>query len=121
MKKIILDTNLIIYCLEYKVDILAELARICDFPFQVCILDKTIDELKGKKLEKLALTFIKKLNIIPTKKDKSVDGLLLEQKDSIIATQDKILKEKLKKAGIPIIILRQKKYLMFENVLRNHS
>jgi len=117
MKKIILDTNFILTCLKYRVDILEEIKRIIDFPYQVYIIDKTLDELEGKKLEKLAKTFIKKISIIKTEKDKSVDRLLLDQKDSIVATQDKLLKEKLKKAEIPIIILRQKKYLILQNVL----
>lgn len=117
MKKIILDTNFILTCLKYKVDILSELDRIIDFKYKVYIIDRTINELKGKKLEKLAKTFIKKLSIIKTKEHLSVDNLLLQQKSAIIATQDKILKEKLKKAKIPIIILRQKKYLILKNVL----
>lgn len=109
--KVILDTDFIINCLKYKIDVLAELSRIMDQPYEVCILDQTISELKGKPLEKLALAFIKSLKVIETKKDKPVDELVFEQKDIIVATQDKELKEKLKKAKIPIIFIRQKSYL----------
>lgn len=117
MERVILDTNFILTCLKYKVDIIEELKKLCHFPYEVFILDKTIDEIKGKPLEKLALIFAKKFNIIKTNSQKSVDDLLLEQKGAIIATQDKALKEKLKKAKMPIIILRKRKYLLLQNVL----
>jgi rRNA-processing protein FCF1 len=111
MKKVILDTDFIINCLKNKIDILEELRNLLDINYKVYIIDKTIDELKNKPLENLAKKFVKKVSIIQTKKDKSVDDLVLEQKDAIVATQDKGLKEKLKKAKIPIITIRQKKYL----------
>lgn len=114
--KIILDTDFIIFCLKNRVDILTQIKDL-NLIHKVYIIDKTIDELKNKPLEKLAKTFIKKLNIIKTKKDNIVDNLILQQKNIIVATQDKELKEKLKKAKIPIITLRQKKYLILQNVL----
>lgn len=116
---IILDTDFILTGLKYKIDILEQLRKALNFNYKVCILDQTINELKGKPLEKLALKFIQKLEIIKTKQDKKVDDLMLEQKDAIVATQDKGLKEKLKKAKIPIITIRQRKYLILKNVLQN--
>lgn len=111
MKRIILDTCFILSCINFKIDFFSELKRICSFPFKIYILDKTLKELKNKKQEKLALILIKTVNIIKTKEKKPVDELLLNQKNAIIATQDKALKEKLKKAKIPIITIRQRKYL----------
>ena len=114
--KIILDTDFIITCLKNKIDILEQFKNL-NLSHKVYIIDQTINELKNKPLEKLALKFIKNLNIIKTKKDNIVDNLILKQKNIIVATQDKDLKEKLKKAKIPIITLRQKKYLILQNVL----
>lgn len=116
MLNIVLDTDFLLSSIEFKVDIFTELERICNFPYQLAILDKTMDELKDKKNSKLALSLIKSknLNIITTKKDKIVDDLLLEQNNIIVATQDKALKEKLKKRKLPIITIRQKKYLVME-------
>ena len=109
MKKIILDTDFILHCVRAKIDIKEELNRILYFPFEICILDKTLDELKGKKDEKLARETIKNFKILKTEKGK-VDDLLLKQ-EGIIATTDKALKEKLKKSKKGIIVLRQKKFL----------
>lgn len=117
--KVILDTDFIITGLKYRIDILEELRKVLNINYKVYILDQTINELKGKPLEKLALKFIQKIDIIKTKQDKIVDDLLLEQEEAIVATQDKGLKEKLKKAKIPIITIRQKKYLILQNVLQD--
>lgn len=117
--KVILDTDFILTSLKYRVDILEQLRKALNINYKVYILDQTINELKGKSLEKLALKFVQELEIIKTKQDKQVDELLLEQKNCIVATQDKELKEKLKKAKIPIITIRQKKYLILQNVLQD--
>ena len=117
MKSIILDTNFIIEVLKNKIDLKGELSKICNFPFKIFVLDRIKNELdniiekqggKNKELAKLALSYIKNLDIIETKRD-NVDEILIEMsKESIIATQDKQLKSRLKK---PFIILKQKKIL----------
>jgi len=127
MKKIIiLDTNFLLIPAQFNVDIFSEIERICDFPYQLCIIDKTLSELdsiienqrqKYKNAAKLALKLLKSkaVKIIKTKKDKYVDDLifnLAENTEIIVATQDKELKKRLKK---PIITLRQKKYLKIMN------
>lgn len=121
--KIILDTNFLMVVGQFKVDIFSEIDRICNSKYDLFIIDKTIDELnkiikeqKGKHKEaaKLALALIKnkKIKKIKTTEDLDVDSILLKRKDAIIATQDAILKGKLKKNKIKTISLRQKKYLM---------
>ena len=117
MKTIILDTDFILNCVKWKIDLKNELKRICDFSFEICVIDKTIDELKGKQNEAIALNFIKDFRIIQTLRDKPVDELILALKDVIVATQDKELKEKLKKGRFPVITIRQKKFLMIQDVL----
>jgi|SRR3989344_2157775 len=118
MKKIIFDTDFLLSAVKFKVDILSELNRICDFNYTVNVLDKTIEELKGKKGEKLALGLIKArgINIVKIEAKNTVDELLLklgaENKEIIVATQDRALKENLKNRRIPCITIRQKKYLM---------
>ncbi len=97
-------------------------------PYEVCILDKTIDELdniidkqKGKHrdMAKMAKKLVENKNIciLKTDKLKNVDQILLEkaEKNSFItATQDIELKQRLKQKKIKIIVLRQKKYLKIE-------
>ena len=116
MKKIILDTNFILIPFQFKVDIFSELERICHFSYKIYILDKSLDELKKLKYNKLALELIKQKNIkvIKTKNSAYVDSQLKKLKNVIIATNDKKLIKDLK---VPIIILKQKKYLVMKNVL----
>lgn len=119
--KTILDTNFIMAVGQFKIDIFSALAN-----HQLYILDRTIEELnkiikeqtlKHKKAAKLALSLIKakKVKIIKTKSDKKVDDLIVEIAEKnkyIVATQDKLLKQKLKQNKVKIITLRQKKYLI---------
>ncbi len=119
MNIIVLDTNIILDTLKFKVDLLEELERICNFKYEVKILDKTLNELDNKPNSKLALKWIKEKNIKLINTEKGyVDELLLKlPKNHIIATNDKALKAQLKSENHPIITLRQKKYLMIQNVL----
>jgi rRNA-processing protein FCF1 len=128
MKEVILDTNFLLTPIKFKVDIFGEIERIMDVPYQLCIIDKTIDELdniiakqKGKERDaaKLAKKILEKkgIHIIKTDKLKNVDQILLErarEKSFIVATQDMELKRRLKGRKIGLIILRNKKYLEIE-------
>jgi len=123
MKQIIMDTNFVMLPFMYKVDIFSEIDRLIDFPYVLCILDKTLVELqkvintqkgKHKAAAKLALELINQAGVhtIPTA-DGSVDDLLLEQ-DAIIATQDAALVKRLKTHNKKVIQLRQRKYLILK-------
>ena len=124
MKRIILDTNFLLIPGQFKVDIFEEIRRISNFMYQLCIIDKSLEELekiittgntKDKTAARIALKLIKlkKIAKIKTTGNKNVDDLIMDlaSKDGIVATQDKELKQKLRKRSIPIIILKQKKYL----------
>ncbi len=112
--RIILDTNFIVDCAKYRIDLFSEIDRICLFPYKIIILEKSIEELKkiSNRDSKLALQLIKKISLL--KHDgKDVDSIILEiaDKDTIVATHDQVLKRRLKERNIPLIIIRQKKYL----------
>ena len=128
MKKIYLDTNFLLIPIQFKVDIFGEIDRICDFPKETFVLSNTIDELrkivlkqkgKDKEAAKIAIQIVerrvkqKSLNITAFSKETGVDDILVElaDKDTIIATQDKELKRRIKEKGGKIIILKSKKYL----------
>jgi hypothetical protein len=127
MRGVILDTNFLMIPASLKVDIFTELDRICNFQYEVFIVDKTIDELakiqkeqkgKYKKEAQVAMALIgqRKINALKTP-DGHADDLILDlakEKDYIVATQDTAFKKKLKENNIPIIFLRQKKYLILE-------
>jgi len=127
-KKIIIDTNFLLIPGQFKIDIFSEIERIADFNYKLFIIDKTIDELKNiikneqsrrqRESAKLGLELIKKkdLKTIRTTAEKSVDDLILDiaNKGTIVATQDKELKKRLREKGISIITMRAKKYLVIE-------
>ena len=122
MKHIILDTNMLMAIAQFKVDVFAELRRICDFRYDVAVLDRTVDELKKIKAEQrgkhklaasISLQIISKNNIKITKTagKEHVDDILVDRskKGYLIATQDIGLKKRLKK---PYITIRKKQYLI---------
>lgn len=113
MITVILDTNFLLYVARFKIDVEAELSRILNEQFMIAILDKTFDELKGKKDEHLAVQLAKKFSVLRAGSGE-VDDILAEEKDAIIATQDKELKERLKQKGLKIVVIRQKNHLMLE-------
>ncbi len=124
MKRIILDTNFLMAVSQFKVDIFSEIERIAEFKYEICIIDKTANELKSimengsgneKTAAKLALSLIRIKGIKKIKTEEGiVDDLILKiaDKDTIVATQDMELKRRLKEKDVPLIFLRQKKYLV---------
>ena len=118
MYTIVLDTNFLITALKFRIDIFDDIEKICDFDYEIAVLDKSLDELNGKPNEKLirALIKSKKVKVIKTNTRDYVDDILASLKgEYIIATQDIGLRKRLK--GKPIILIRQKKYLEIKNVL----
>jgi rRNA-processing protein FCF1 len=123
--KVIIDTNFLLIPGTLGVDIFSQLYSI-DPSAELCIIDRTIDELekikrkqkKFKQAAELALQLIKanKVKAIKTEKVKNVDQIIAEkaEKGYVVATQDKLLKKQLREKHIPVIILRQKKYLKLE-------
>ncbi|MBD3202704.1 hypothetical protein GF327_00285 [Candidatus Woesearchaeota archaeon] len=141
MKKVILDTNFLLIPYVFKVDIFNEIKRLINDKYELLIMQGTIDELdniikrqkkKHKRAANMALDLIKKKRIkiinqelIEIDKQKSlntrsnskkvinVDKAILEiaDKNTIVATQDQKLKNKLRKKRIKLIVLRNKQYL----------
>ena len=127
-KKILLDTNFLMICFQFRVDIFSEIERICNFNYKLYVLDKTIEEIKNiietqkgkhKDAAKIALQLlkIKKVNVIKTSSKKNTDDIILDygKKNYLAATQDKDLKRKLVNQGCKVIILKQKKILAYIN------
>ena len=134
MQKILLDTNFLLVPGQFGVDIFSELERICDFTFKLCVLDKTLDELKSVQQQGgkdkaaailgLKLVDAKKLQVLDTKTAtfKKVDQIILElapkegilKEGFIVATNDGPLKSRLKQLKVRVVTLRQKKFLQLE-------
>ncbi len=126
MKNILLDTNFCMIPFQFKVDIFAEIDRIVDSKYVICVLDKSIDELKklvdsgkGKNANnaKMALQLLKKkrVKVLKTKSKDYVDDLIVDLVDDkwVVCTQDIGLRKRLKLDSIKVIMMRQKKFLVF--------
>ncbi len=120
--RIVLDTNFMLIPFQFGVDIKAELERILDFNYRLYTLDGVLKELavlsKGKgqsgRAAKASMGIAKDLPIIAANGDVDDALLSLASYDTIICTNDKILKEKIKKKGASVVYLRQKKYLVID-------
>lgn len=121
MKRIILDTNFLIDIMRFKIDI-EEIKGIIDGPYRILTISPVIDELKKiakkktkeSKNAKIVLKLIKSKRIEVLKsKGKYTDDVILNlvDKNTIVATNDKKLRKKLKRLGTKTIYLRAKKYL----------
>ncbi len=111
MKTIILDTNFLINCTKFHIDLFSELERILTAPYKIAVLEQTLQELEKVNPKELCLIkkFLENIEVLK-KEGMNVDDSLtaLSHQGAIIATQDKALKKRLKK---PLITIRQKKYL----------
>lgn len=119
--RIILDTNFLLIWKKFKVDVFEELRRICDFHYDLYVLDKTIDELNKVKMPgyRVALNLIEKHNIKVIKtqdKTRYVDDLILDNldKETMLATVDLNLKKRAKQKGFRTITLRKGQHLVLE-------
>ncbi len=123
-RKIILDTNFLLIPVQFKVDIFSEIERITDFVYELCIIDKTIQELQGikgkdKPAAGVALQLIEKnhLTILPSAAaytDDAIVNAVRESPGMIVATNDVALARRVRTLGARLIRLRQKKYLLLE-------
>jgi len=121
MKRILLDTNFLIDLAKFKIDA-EELSVILTEPYRLFMFSSAVTELKkiaegrgsSSKFAKIALEMIRLEGIgIVKVKEKDTDKAVLNlaNEDTIIATNDRELRKKLKNLGIKTIYLRSKKHL----------
>lgn len=121
MKKIILDTNFLTIPYQFNVNIIEEIECLIDEKYEILTTDGVVKELENLSKKsgkdgiaaKIGLEIIKKeyIKIIKTKGNTD-DGLVeISDENTIIATNDKILRQRLKSKRIKTIYLRSKKQL----------
>jgi uncharacterized protein len=127
--QVILDTNFLLIPGEKGVDVFSEIDRILSEPYELCVLDKTLAELEkivansAKKKEgfnaKLGIVLLKQKNlkILTSFSEEYADKAIVEYAEKnpegvVVATQDKGLRDKLKRIPVRVIQLRQEKYLV---------
>lgn len=127
--KVILDTNFLMIPGDKGVDIFTEIEKLIHEPYELCIIDKSVAELEviadknGRKKEgfsaKLGLILLKQKNlkILNSSSGEYADRAIVDYAEKnpekvVIATQDKNLRDELKKLPVRVIQLRQEKYLV---------
>ena len=122
MVNIILDTNFLLIPAQFGVDILAEIGRVCDFPYTLVIIDRTVDELqaiaqgtgKDASAAKVALALIDRYRFpqLPAAEDRVDDAILrTAARGWIVGTQDRELRDKLQAKGVQLLTMRGKSHL----------
>jgi len=124
VEKIVLDTSFLVAAYELKVDVIEGIFNVCDFKYELFVLDGTINELERlinssslsrKQAAKYALKLIQSLNIKVLKAEQEhVDDALVALKGYIVATEDAELKRRLRMIGVKILNIRQKKLVVLE-------
>jgi rRNA-processing protein FCF1 len=121
MKKILLDSNFLIDLIRFRIDF-DVIEHLFEEPIKIFTLDLVIKELekvssssaKDSKHARLALKLIesKKVGILKMEKGNVDDTIVaLADESTVVATNDKLLRKKLKSLGRKAIYLRAKKQL----------
>jgi len=110
---------------QFNVDILDELNRILEGGFTIYVPQEILNELnylsvkaekqKVRKTAKMALEYAKKFETISGGDGEADEAIVtLTGKDTIICTNDKALKNRLREIHAPVIYLRNKSMLEIE-------
>lgn len=118
--KVVLDSNFLLLPFQFRIDIFAELDKLLDVRYEVCVTKGVVEELKKIKSRhaRAALSIANKFPVIDAGGGVDEALLKLASKDIIIATNDKFLKEKIRKKGAPVVYLRQRKYLAIDGYIK---
>lgn len=124
--KVILDANFLMQQFQFDVDIESEIRRLVMGDYEIMVPTIVEKELRGLARNKgktgmkarMALEFSKRFKRIELEGPTADDALLgLNESYVIICTNDKVLKENVKGKGVPVIYLRQKRFLEIEGYL----
>lgn len=126
MKKVVIDTNVMLLPFYFNVDIFDQIFSLIEEPFKIVIGTNVLAELekltkkrgKSAKAASLGLLFIKKYKkFIEVVEGKGhVDRWMVEyakENNAIVCTNDMGLKERAKKNGLAVIVLKGKARIDF--------
>jgi rRNA-processing protein FCF1 len=129
--KVILDTNFLFIPLHFKVDIFEELFNLLKKQFDPILLSSTQKELQGlakSSSPKISKQALMALQLSEKCRFVNIDKSLSESYDDVIVrialdwnspvcTNDRELRNRLRKKGAPVIFLRQKQRLEMEGAV----
>jgi len=124
---VILDSNFLITPAEYHIDILQEIPRVLDRNVEPVVPSEVYKEmerisLRSGRRSSLGLTLMKKCKVLHTKinEDEKVDDAIIrlaQEWGSPVATNDQVLKRRLRSLGIPVLSMRGKRRLELHGVI----
>jgi uncharacterized protein len=145
VKRVIIDTNMLLVPGQFTVDVFTELDRVVEEPYEAAILQGSVAELakivsgatkasaEDRRAAKLAVMLVehqgardftaatesrcKGLKIIGGSAEQHVDDAIVSIADdeTLVATNDGGLKRRLLERGIRVIYLKNRKYLEISN------
>jgi len=129
--KIILDSNFLLIPSQFQIDIFEELSNLLNQQFDPVLLSVTQQELltmakkgspKMRKQASLALQLAKKCRVVQVwqGEDESTDDVIVriaQEWKCPVATNDRMLRKRLRSKGIPVIFLREKARFALEGAL----
>ena len=118
MQTVVLDTNALLMPFEMKMNLTLSVERLIG-EAEFIVPGPLIGELKhlDNKYADAALQLARKFEIVPTEAtgDNAVIELAL-QRNAYVLTNDKILRGRLRKVGVPLIYLRSGTHMVVERV-----
>jgi rRNA-processing protein FCF1 len=126
--KVILDANFLFIPIQFNLDIFDELKKILNQRFNLIVLSSTVKELQGLieskslKTQKQAINALKlvdKCRFVQVNKNtnETFDDVIVRistEWKCPVATNDRILRKRLRQKAVPVIYMRQKKRLELE-------
>jgi hypothetical protein len=129
--KVILDANFFFVPSQFNIDIFEELAKVLNQRFEPIILSSTRKELQGLtkssspkegKQAQLALMLAEKCRSVSIEKasDETYDDVIVRVAaawKAPVVTNDREMRKRLRKIGVPVIFLRQKHRLVLDGAV----
>jgi len=119
-KRVFLDANFFLLPFQFGVDIFSELARVapgCD----ICTISGVKEELEALAASNRdaspALGLLEQVKMVHREGPVDEALLSLASRRDIVCTNDKVLKEKIRRKGAPVIYLRQRRYLAVDGYI----
>ena len=120
--KILLDANFVIDVVKNSIDLKEELQKIVMGGYKLVTISKVVEEVKsleskGDRHAKTGLKLLESLKVpVIQSSEEHADNIILDmgRKDGsiIVATNDLILRKRLKEAGVKNIYIRSRKHLV---------
>lgn len=128
--RVVLDSNFLMIPGQFGVDVFAEMERILDVKYTLVTPESVVAELrqlskrrsKNARAARLALQLVerKDVRVLPhheKRADVAICEMALEE-GTVVATQDRVLQNKLRKQGVPLLTLKARKYIAVEGFMR---